>query len=355
MNVTERWAMRHRYAVASAIIAVVLAGTACADAAAVPSVPAGATSTATTTTAPTTTTSAVATDPVELTAGLPRTVDYVWLETTVTGATIASIEPRTFLRDEWAPTDTTYLFLTLEVANRSEREGLILTPNPYSIAIGGLEYAASDVLDGRPHIGLAPLGTEGKVLAFEVPVGTTFDGVSLLVNHDDRIPAVLPLVGDLPVDAYPVSAGVSGAGPAQGSVSGCNQALDVTMLGGTIDIELAESDAPPTVYGSRRAYVGERFLSLEVRVHNNGGSRCGAGGTNYDPRLFRLLVDGVPHAPATFLSGIIAAETAEDLVVNFTFPVDATSVEFAVGSDDATLFTAPVDITDLPAEPTVSG
>jgi len=341
--------------IVTSLLAAALALTACggADATTASSeIPASASTTAATATsrAPTTTTPPSG-ESVELNEGLPRTVDYVWLETTVTAATLAAVEPRTYLSDEPTPGDDTYLFLTLEIANRSDGEGAIFSPLPYRAMIGDDAIPPEVVIEGRGNIGLGPLGTDEKIVAFPVPAGATFGALALALVSDDRIPAVLPLTGDLVDGEYPLSRSVTGEGPAQGGVSGCNQPLDITMQGATIDIELPESDNPPTTYGSRRANIGERFLSVDLQIYNNGGLRCGGGGTNYDTNLFRLIVDGVPRAPVTFLSGIIGPEAAVDLSVHFVIPRDATSVDFTVGSEDATRFLVPVDVSSMPPVP----
>jgi hypothetical protein len=85
----------------------------------------------------------------------------------------------------------------------------------------------------------------------------------------------------------------------------------VEFLESTVSIDLLESESYPTAYGSRRAAVGDQFLTAETRVLNLGGSRCGAGGTNIDGSLVRLYVDDVPRAPIAWVNTTIAINEAK--------------------------------------------
>ena len=328
--------------------AITVSIAACSAEAAAPSTAPPTTAPSTTTTPPPTTNTTTPPSHLDLLEGLPRSANYAFVETTVTAATISNVVPRTFLSEIPEPGDDPYLFLTLTIANRSQRDGAIINPTPFTLLVDGEPQPAPVAIHGRSNLGLGPLAETEAVLAFAIPEDVGFEAMVLAIAETNRIPTYLPLTGDLDELGFPVSLDVSGVGPAQGGASGCNQSLDITVFGGTAAIDLLESENYPTGYGSRRANIGERFLSLEVQVLNNGGSRCGAGGTNYSPDSFTLLVDGAPTKPVTFLSGIIAAGTAVDLTVDFIYPVNAATVEFAVGSEDGTLFMVPIDVSAVP-------
>ncbi|HEX9642387.1 MAG TPA: hypothetical protein VGC11_00105 [Acidimicrobiia bacterium] len=307
---------------------------------------------------PTTTSAAIPTSTAavavrrDLTSGLPRTASYAFLDVTLEAAALANVEPRTFLRDDQAASDETYLFLNMEILNTSDTDTANMPPTPFGLLIGGEPVPTAPVMvEGRPHIGLTSRRAGEFVIAFAVPPGTSFDDAEFTLAQEDRIPMVLPLTGDIPYPGYPVAAQVSGEGPAQGNGVGCRQSLYVTALGGRVAVDLLDSDEYPTAYGSRRAKVGEHFLSVDLRILNNGGSRCGAGDTNIGNSDLRLLVDGVPREPVTWVNTIIGKDAALDLTFDFAYPTDATTLELLVGSEEATPLLIPVDVSDAPSIP----
>lgn len=285
---------------------------------------------------------------VELEAGLPRVGGYSFLEVTVTEAVLADVEPRTFLRD-WVASPDLHLFLTLSVNNTSDSDVANWTPNPFSLRVDGVLLEPPEVLVGRPNIGLTQLNSTEIVLAFKVPDGTTFEQSVLTLAEVDRIPLVLPLVGDVPVASYPTPVAVSGSGSARGRGAGCNQELEVTILEGNTGIDL-QSDDFPTEYGSRRARGGDRFLTVGLRVFNLGGSRCGGGRTNFGNDDVRLIVDGAPRGPITWVNTAIDLEAAKDLYFDFVYPADTSKLAIEVGTEEAEL-TAEIELPDLPKAP----
>lgn len=285
---------------------------------------------------------------LELEAGLPRVGIYGFIEVTVVEAVLASVEPRSFLND-WVTSPDLHLFLKLFVANTSETDVANWPPNPFGLEVDGVMLETPEVLVGRPHIGLTQLNTTEMVLAFNVPYDTTFEGSALTLAEVDRIPLVLPLVGEVAPAPYPVPVGISGSGPAQGRGVGCNQELEVTFLEATTGIDL-ESEDYPTEYGSRRAHLGDRFLTVGIRVLNLGGLRCGGGGTNFGNADVRLFVDGVPRAPITWVNTAIGLEAAEDLYFDFVYPTNSSTLEVSVGAEETAL-TAEVELPGLPEAP----
>ncbi|MGF1617077.1 MAG: hypothetical protein ACFCU2_04625 [Acidimicrobiia bacterium] len=64
--------------------------------------------------------------------------------------------------------------------------------------------------------------------------------------------------------------------------------------------------------------LGEQPRNASIRVFNHGGSLCGAGGTNFGNDDVRLLVDGVPRAPITWVDTSIDLDAAKDLYFDFS-------------------------------------
>lgn len=292
-----------------------------------------------------TTTAVAEVDRQDLEDGLPRVGSYGFVDMTITAATLGHIEPNTFLRDEQAVSGTNHVFLTMEVANVSEKgDAANWPPTPYGLRVAGESAGPPQMLEGRPHIGLPALSSADVTMAFEVPEETKFADLELVVAEEDRIPLVIPLVGALPAPFGQVVVEAIGEGPARGAASGCNQQLEVEFLESTVSIDLLESESYPTAYGSRRAAVGDRFLTVETRVLNLGGSRCGAGGTNIDGSLVRLYVDDVPRAPIAWVNTTIAINEAKDLIWHFNYPVDADRLQILFGSEEAEPLWVPVDV-----------
>lgn len=281
----------------------------------------------------------------DLEEGLPRGGTYGFVDITITGATLGHIQPNTFLRDEQALSDSNHVFLTMEVANVSEKgDAANWPPTPYGLRVLGESAGPPQMLEGRPHIGLPALTSADVTMAFEVPDETKFADLELVVAQEDRIPLVIPLVGDLPSPFGQVVVEAIGEGPARGAASGCNQQLEVEFLDSTVSIDLLDSESYPTAYGSRRAAVGDRFLTVETRVLNRGGSRCGAGGTNVDGSLVRLYVDDVPRAPIAWVNTTIAINEAKDLIWHFNYPANADQLRILFGSEEAEPLWVPVDV-----------
>lgn len=277
-----------------------------------------------------------------LTESLPRTGTYSFLEVSLTSATLGRVEPRTFLAAEQLPSDSDHLFLTLTARNASSTDTVNWPPNPFRLRAGAELVGPPEVLVGRPNIGLGPLRSAEMVLAFDVPSNVRPEQMQLVVAEEGRVPMTLPLTGPIGPQPVAIELPVGAEGAAQGRGVGCRQSLDVTVLGATISVDLLDTRFP-TDYGSRRANEGERFLSVDLRVLNHGGSRCGAGATNFGNSDVVLQVDGVPRAPVTWVNVGIGVEVAEDLQFDFAVPIDAETLELHVGSAEATLLAVPLD------------
>jgi len=280
-----------------------------------------------------------------LDTGLPRTGFYAFLEVTVEQATIANIVPRTFLRAEQEVDTQSHIFLELSIRNTSETDVANWPPNPFALQAGKSITDGPQVLQGLSHIGLTSLNTTEIVLAFPVAEGQTFEDLDLILAQPDRIPMVLPLTAEVPQYAYPVDLGLDGDGPI---VGGCGQDVDITVLEGKSLIDLIDSPYP-TVYGSRRANRGERFLTVGVQILNNGGQRCGGGSTNFGTNSIRLMVDGLPHAPVAGSNISIPPDAVEEMEFHFAYPVAVQDLVVVVGSTDGKDLEFPVDTSPAPS------
>jgi hypothetical protein len=67
------------------------------------------------------------------------------------------------------------------------------------------------------------------------------------------------------------------------------------------------------------------LLGLKVRLTNNS-----SGGVNFWSDTFRLLVDGVPRAPTSFLNDVVDSHSAKDGAVEFALPDTVTHVVLLV-------------------------
>ncbi len=281
--------------------------------------------------------------------GLPRTGSYGFLDVILTAAEIGNVDPNTYLRQERESSTETYLFLTLELVNRADTDAANWPPSPYGLLIDGAALPAPEMLDGRRHIGLGPNSEDDAVLAYPVPQGTSFDQLAFTLTELDRIPLVIPLTREAPQDSFPVELEFVGEGPAQGDGIGCRQPLTVTAISAHVDIDLLDSEKFPSKYGSRRAIVGERFLTVSVRVFNNGGSICGGGATNIDDGDFRLVVDGIPQAPIVASATAIDPGAAKDLIYHFVYPTGVETLELEIGSVDRQVLSIPLDVSAVPS------
>jgi hypothetical protein len=78
-------------------------------------------------------------------------------------------------------------------------------------------------------------------------------------------------------------------------------------------------------------------LVLNVRLTNNGGAAV-----NFWNDSFRMQVDGVPRAPTSNLSKVVYSLSAEEGVVEFVIPRDATALALQVRHHDE-IATIPIE------------
>jgi len=150
---------------------------------------------------------------------------------------------------------------------------------------------------------------------FTVPFNATWKGANLLLGAPNREPAELPLDGDAPTPAQPVTLNVSGEARV---TSSSTEDATYRLLSGTLDLDSH----------GKRADAGKRFLSLKVRVTNNStfGGGLGMGDDN-----FRILADGTAIAPDNFINEVQSAQTDKEYEVVFMIPATMTQADLQVG------------------------
>jgi hypothetical protein len=153
-------------------------------------------------------------------------------------------------------------------------------------------------------------------LIFRLPVDTTWEGAQLMFSEPNKVPAMLPLDGEMSAPTYPMKLSLDGSATVD----------DVTysMMSGTLDLDLHDM----------RAEQGQRFLKLQVRVQNNSK---GGGGLPLTDDYFRLMVDGAPRAPVDAPIELVKPGSAYDAVVMFSVPETLTSAELMVGESKAAM------------------
>lgn len=297
----------------------------------------------TTTSAPNSTTTSLPTEElVALSDGLPRTGTYGFIDVTIEVAEMGRIVPASYLRDQQDPGEDLYLFLTMEVSNTSLEYTANWTPSPYGLTISGEPSGAPMMLEGRPHIGLTAGTSTDAVVAFELPPDVGFEDIEFTLAEEDKVPLVVPLAGDMPDWPWPIEVAVDTVADIEGDGISCAQSLTVEIFGGEVGVDLLDTEG--RFVGSRRVSDGELFLTVDGRVTNHGGNRCGGGSTNVTGDSVRIYVDGVPRAPVGFVNVNVPSDAALDVAWHFVYDVDAAEVEFLFGDPDSAHVVVPVDL-----------
>jgi hypothetical protein len=152
-------------------------------------------------------------------------------------------------------------------------------------------------------------------LIFRLPKDATWQGAQLMFSEPHKVPAMLPLDGEMPALAYPMELSLNGDATVDN--------VTYTIMSGMMDLDLH----------AMRAEQGQRFLKLQVRVQNNS---MGGGGMALTEDYFRLLVDGAPRAPVDAPIELVKPGSAYDTMVVFSVPETLTSAELMVGEGKLT-------------------
>ncbi len=262
---------------------------------------------------------------------LPRSVAYggpVW---ELTDAVVTSQRPADYVAGEdGRVVEQSYVILDFELRNDSTGIGF-----PSTQARVQLTLADGSVIDGDDvrTTNLPPASSSEARYAFEVPHGTTFEGLSIVIADPGREPSVeLPLSGDAP----PVEAP---------QVTELGEAAVVPLPGIEMTWTLEEQHFGrdwPLPFGFRggalfvgtRSEVDERWLGLTVEVLVEG---CDCrGGTLDQAATVRLFVDDAPISPEARDSSreLMNAQTTSDVMLVFAVPAGTLEAELQIGPLD---------------------
>lgn len=261
-------------------------------------------------------------------ASIRRYGILVW---TVTGAVITNQDPKAFVAGEAGkPVAASSLILDLDLRNDNLSVGIVQATARFILSLPGGATVTGEAI-GRS--GVPPLSTGEGRYAFEVPDGTTFDGLSISIADPGREPSVdLPLSGDAPalVQYTTFKPGTSTKIPIPKVAMtwaieelhiGPEWSLPVGFKGGTLP-----ADA--------RAAAGEVWVGIMARVQT-GTCDC-PGGVLDQAGNVRLVVDGVPISSTADAStkAIVNAQEVSEVLLVFAVPASATTATLQIGPLD---------------------
>jgi hypothetical protein len=272
---------------------------------------------------------------------LPRSVSYGTLNWTVTDAAITNGDPKQYVTGvAGPPTETTSLIVDLEIRNDSPHIGFVTTTSRLVAELPDASVIPGKDLE-RPSA--APESTVESRYSFDVPAGTTFDGLVLRFEDPGREPSLdLPLAGAAPeveaddvVDVNePIALGIPGIEmewTLDSLISGRDWPLPIGFKGGT------------RVAGAR-AETGHQWVGIVARVDV---ARCDCkGGVRDQAGWTRLLVDGAPYTASAAESStpIMNTSTSSDVMLVFDIPADANEIVLQVGPLDEPDQQASIDL-----------
>ena len=276
---------------------------------------------------------------------LPRSLTYSMLTWTVTDAAITDADPRTYLAgDEAGPsTSRTSLVVDLDVRNDDPHVHFASTA---ARLVATLPDGTEVIGTHRATSGVPPVSTATARHVFEVPAGTSFEGLVLAFRDPGREPSFeLPLSGaprddeanqviEANLDADLAIPGIQMTWTVGSVFVGRDWPLPVGFKGGTL------------VPGAR-ASEGTRLVGAVARVEV-AGCDC-PGGVLDQAGSARLLVDGTPHTAAAASSSraILQAQSFSEVMLVFEVPASAASVILQVGPleqpDQQARFELPLD------------
>ena len=254
-----------------------------------------------------------------LAASLPRSVTYASLQWTVSAGVIDNRKITLFGDSDELTDEYRVARITLRVEN--PLSGFTnLDSDIVQLQLGdGKLYEADET--GRVDLPGGNAETESKLI-FALPVDATWEDAKLVISESGRVPAELPLDGEMAAPEYPITLAAQGAATVDD--------VDYTILESSFDLDLH----------AKRTEQGEHFLKLNVRVQNNSS---GGGGLPLSDDYFRLMVDGVPMAPADDFSELVKSNSAYEAMVVFAVPVDLSAADLSLGEGEQTA-TIPLDL-----------
>jgi hypothetical protein len=262
---------------------------------------------------------------------LPRSLSYggpIW---TLEDAVITNQNPDRYVAGESdRPTPDTYLILDFEL--RNESVGILFGTTRARLQLTLAEGSVVDA-DAVKTSNLPAASTAPARYAFEVPAGTMFDGLSLVVVDAGREPSVpLPLSGDWPaveanvhtqleLPAVVPLPGIEMTWTLNGQYVGRDWPLPFGFRGGA-------------QFTATRSETGDRWLGITAQVLV-GECDC-RGGTLDQAATARLFIDGIPLSPEVRDSSqeLMNAQTTSDVMFVFAVPEGVTDIELQIGPLD---------------------
>lgn len=255
-----------------------------------------------------------------------------------------------------SPDPTLYMKLTLINKLPSQEIQIFRNNSPLFRLVAADGTTVADVV--KEAIQIRGGGSQDIIATFPLKAGADPSKYTLLIGLPNQAPTSVPIAGAVPALGYPIDLKVSGSGPAKAAGSGCHQMLDVSVLGGALDVDLGEPEPAPgsSPFVGRRAVAGARYLRLGVRIFNQGDEICGGGDTNINNDTFKLAVDGVPKELGSAILkardgslSLIKKGAAKEFVLAWEVPMNAKTVVFQAGNAGKTLYSLPVSLpSDLP-------
>lgn len=290
--------------------------------------PSGAAAGATATPAATTTDEPVASVVAAPAGILPRPLAYGLLKWTVTDAVITNQDPKRYAPDVPArPAAKTWLIVDLDERNDNVVVHVVADNVRFLLKLqdGSIVTGVNIARESVPPVSSA----EGRY-AFEVPVGTGFDGLVLSMADPGREPSLeLSLSGPV----QPLQENKSVALNKTLKMPIPNVAMNWTVVDQItgLDWPLALGFKGGTLPPATRAEEGHRWLGIVARVQVG---TCGCkGGIRDQANTVRLFVDGLPISASAnaSTSAIMSAETLSDVLLVFSVPADASTATLQVG------------------------
>lgn len=279
---------------------------------------------------------------------LPRTVVYAGVELTVTDAVWSNAQPPTYGDDEPTPgtAELFYLELSTRFVDGFPGTDALMPVSAFAVETADGTRVPARGTDFTDDVPVAASRESRAALAFQLDEDE-LAGAVLLYGDGTRIPARLPLTGDLPDSPYPIRVEV-GTTVQPDLPTGCDPSpADVTLTAVEWDVDAGVGlDGEKLAQGrSSRATLRNRWLRAELSVTATAG-QC--GGTYANSQTFRLLADGVAINPVNSDSYTLADGVAQPMSFLFEVPVDTAELALEIGrvGDD----TASIDL-DVPSLP----
>jgi len=145
---------------------------------------------------------------------------------------------------------------------------------------------------------------------------TAITGLILALNHTSARSDAAPIVSSSPTPSSPPLAAASGTSSSRVSPA-ASPSSGVIALPALHEVKFGDGSATVTVLSVNvePIDVDRRSLKFHLRYVDTGHH-----GANFETRLFRLIVDGMPRAPIQELNELVPPDGAKDGDIVFDVP-----------------------------------